>query len=202
MKITSVEKSKNKGIYLIYIDNCFAFSIRDCDAMKYGVYQDAEINEKELDFIKNQVLISFAKAEALNYISYKMRTKLEIEQKLKEKYPFEVIEEVLEYLMGNGYINDEVYAEKFIFEKKKLGKLSRKALFYKLLEKGISKEIIEEKLDRVGYNEKDYAKKFVKKVLIKEKKDFFKTENYLYSKGFSKDTIKSVIKEETNQDGD
>jgi len=202
MVITRLEKNRSKN-YSVYVDDKIAFEITEYALFKLDVHIGKELNEKELDLIRNQVLISIAQNDAISFVSYKMRTTHEVELKLKEKYAIEIIEEVVDYLNQNGYLNDEIYAEKFIIEKKRLEKLSKKVLMYKLLGKGISKSIIEEKISQLEYDESEYAKKLVSKFskAIKEKEPF-KTEGYLYRKGFSKDTIKSVIKEETNQDGD
>lgn len=199
MVITRLEKNKGKT-YSVYVDDKIVFDVPEFVLMKLDIHVGMELNEKELDLIKNQVLISIAKNDVINFVSYKMRTSYEIVQKLKGSYPFEIIEEVINYLEENGYLNDENYAEKFIIEKKKLGKLSRKALIYKMLEKGIKREIIEDKLNKLNYDEKEYAKKYANKVdKVKNKADVLKTTNSLYRKGFSQSTIKLILKDEYSQ---
>lgn len=194
MVITDIKKSKSKS-YSVYVDGKIAFEASEYILMKQDIYIGMELTGKELDFIKNQVLISMAKSDAINYISYKIRTIHEVGMKLKEKYPVEVVEEAIEYLNQNGYLNDEQYAEKFINEKKKLGKLSKRELSYKLIEKGINRELIEKVLDEVGYDETEYAEKIVSKLgKAKDKKEEARVKNYLYRKGFPKETIDKIMK--------
>jgi regulatory protein len=116
--ITDIKKTKGKN-YSVYVDDRIAFEVPEYILLKLDIHIGMELTEKELDLIKNQVLISMAKSDAVNFVSYKMRTTNEVETKLKEKYPVEVIAEAVEYLNQNDYLDDELYAEKFInFEKK------------------------------------------------------------------------------------
>ncbi|MGE5474843.1 MAG: RecX family transcriptional regulator [Ignavibacteriales bacterium] len=198
MVITDIKKNKGKS-YSVYIDNGDTFGVSEYILMKQDIHIGMELSEKELDFIKNQVLISMSKSDAINFVSYKMRTAYEVEIKLKEKYPLEIIQEVIDYLNQNDYLNDEMYAERFINEKKKLGKLSKKELVYKLMEKGIKRELIEIMIEKNEYDEIGYAKKVIaKRGKTKDKKEEAKAINYLYRKGFSKDTIDEIIKEKRN----
>ena len=51
----------------------------------------------------------------MKYIVFKKRTEEELKNKCKMlKYDDETIEQIVEYLKENGYINDEVYVEKYI----------------------------------------------------------------------------------------
>ena len=83
------------------------------------------------------------KTKVLKYILYKKRTEQEIRQKFSENAGNN-LENVIEYLKENDYINDNRYIEKAILEFKKLKNLSIKELKYKLLSKGLSKSQIED----------------------------------------------------------
>lgn len=196
MIITDIKKAKGKN-YSVYIDDKIAFEISEYILMKLNIHIGMELTNKELDFIKNQVLISMSKSDAVNFVSYKMRTVHEVEMKLKEKYPVETIEQAIEYLNQNGYLNDELYVEKFINEKKKLGKLSQKELVYKLMEKGIKRDLAEKMIDKTEYDESVYAEKVISKMgKTNDKKEELKIRSYLYRKGFSKETIDKIIRGE------
>ena len=71
------------------------------------------------------------KTKVLKYILYKKRTEQEIRQKFSENAGNN-LENVIEYLKENDYINDNRYIEKAILEFKKLKNLSIKELKYKL----------------------------------------------------------------------
>ncbi|MGE5328993.1 MAG: RecX family transcriptional regulator [Deltaproteobacteria bacterium] len=193
MVITNIEKNKGK-IYSVYVDDKISFEISEYVLIKLDINIGMELTEKELDLIKNQVLISMAKNDAINFISYKIRTAHEVEIKLREKYPNGVIEETVSFLNENGYLNDELYAERFINEKKKLGKLSKKELAYKLMEKGLKKDLINKVIDKMEYVETEYAQRIVSKInKVRNKKEEAHIKSYLYRKGFSKDTIDEIM---------
>ena len=63
------------------------------------------------------------KTKVLKYILYKKRTEQEIRQKFSENAGNN-LENVIEYLKENDYINDNRYIEKAILEFKKLKNLS------------------------------------------------------------------------------
>ena len=88
---------------------------------------------EELDKLKTQVL---------KYVLYKKRSEAEIRQKFS-KNAGKMLDNVVQYLKDNNYINDEIYIEKTVNEYKRLKNMSIKEIEYKLLTKGISKDKIE-----------------------------------------------------------
>ncbi|MED5353217.1 MAG: regulatory protein RecX, partial [Nitrospinota bacterium] len=85
-----------------------------------------------------------AKNQALKYLSYKDRSKWEINQYLEEKkHSHLVIQQTLEYLENLNYVDDQRFAlqwGQFNINKKKLG---RNRLYLELLNKGIDRKILE-----------------------------------------------------------
>ena len=119
--------------------------------------------EKTEEYIK-------ARSRAIKYIMYKMRTRLEVYNKLKElEFSEKEINNVIEDLTQLEYINDEEYAKKFISSNIKTKKLSKSVLRLKLKNKGISDEIIDKYLLELGASDIDAI------IKILEKKKFLKT---------------------------
>ena len=85
-----------------------------------------------------------AKNQAMKYLSYKDRSKWEINQYLeKKKHSHLVIQQTLEYLENLNYVDDQQFAlqwGQFNINKKKLG---RNRLYLELLNKGIDRKILE-----------------------------------------------------------
>ena len=195
LKITKVQKDTGKS-YSVFINGEFSFKVPDYVLFKLGIYEYKDISEKELAWFKNQAKISFAKSIAIKFVSYKIRTIYEVERKLHEDFEPDIIREIIEFLTQNGYLNDKLFAEKFILEKMKLGNLSIKAIEYELYERGISRHIVDEKLMKLEYNESIYAKNLLEKRLREsEKNNLKKIKEYLYRKGFSISTINQIINE-------
>ena len=72
------------------------------------------------------------KTKMLKYIFYKKRTEKEVWEKFKNE-DSELLEETIENLKELGYINDEIYVEKFVHEVVALKNLSVFEIKYKLL---------------------------------------------------------------------
>ena len=84
------------------------------------------------------------KTKVLKYIMYKKRTEQEVKQKFSDIYEQELLDEVIEDLKENGYINDDSYIERAISEFINLKNLSLKEIKYKLLAKGLNKDLIDD----------------------------------------------------------
>lgn len=149
-------------------------------------FESGEFENNKTDFLK-------AKSIAIRYISYKMRTKFEIRQKLNGSFNDEVIEQVVGYLEEIGYLDDELYAEKFILEKDRLRNISNKMIYYQMEKLGIERSVIEKKLYESNYDEFSHAVNCTRKY---SGKDVVRLKRYLYSKGFSTDTIEKIVKQD------
>ena len=83
-----------------------------------------------------------AKSKVLKYIIYKKRTKMEVKQKFSSVYDFNLLNDLIDELEQNGYIDDINYIKRSINEFEALNNLSIQEIKYKLLKKGIDiKEI-------------------------------------------------------------
>ena len=90
------------------------------------------------------------KTKVLKYALYKKRSEAEIRRKFAENSG-EMLDEVIENLKENGYINDFLYIQKTVDEFQRLKNLSIKELEYKLLSKGINKHDLEDYISQNKY---------------------------------------------------
>ena len=141
------------------------------------------------------------KTKVLKYILYKKRTEQEIRQKFS-KEDNEILEDTIEYLKEAGYINDEDYISRAINEYIALKNLSLTEIKYKLLSKGINKNLIEDYIDLHYEDMVEYELSSLKKIIIKKSNQLENDEliEYLYKKGFKRDLIKEAINERYNED--
>ena len=63
------------------------------------------------------------KTKILKYIMYKKRTEKEIIQKFSNAIEKDMLEDIIEELKENGYINDELYIQKALIEYMSLQRL-------------------------------------------------------------------------------
>ncbi len=199
MRITSIEKSdKNKSMASVCIDNKleFVLPLKRIDALNLTV--DKSIEQETLDYILKYEVYAAAKNAAVKYLSLKLRTSFEVEEKLRELgYEETIINRVINDLTEIDYINDYKYATKYIAEKTKLKPKSTKLLAMELDYKGISGDIINSAIEELNPNDDKVALELLQKryskynefdeILIKKMK------TYLAGRGFSYTQISKAI---------
>lgn len=94
---------------------------------------------------------------ALTYLTARMRTRAETEERLRKLgYAAEEIETTLARLEELRYIDDSAYASEYVRTRSTAGNFSRAALQYQLRKHKLGKELIEEALETIG-PEQEYA---------------------------------------------
>lgn len=199
MEITSVEKSKaNKDMLAIFIDNAYAFSIREDDYLSMNLYEKSHLTQDEMDYILRVVNKRGAKDIALKHLALKFSTTMEIYSKLINKgFDSELVTTIIEELVTMGYLNDKVYAEKFIRDRIKLKPKSKNMLYYELKQKGIEEDIINDVLENVVLDDKsiifDLLEKRFANLNINDSKMRNKAYRFLMQRGFTLEDIKFAI---------
>ena len=126
-----------------------------------------------------------AKEKAVRYLVLALRTEEEVKNKLRKLNVEEgIIVQVTEYLKSIGYIDDEKYVEAYIRQCINIPKYSKYEIRMKLIQKGINKEILSEKLEEL--DNCDYENKLIDKLLKGKLKNMeqLKQKAYLYRRGF------------------
>ncbi|MCX7748987.1 MAG: recombination regulator RecX [Clostridia bacterium] len=199
MIITSVERNKrNKDTLLVYIDGSFAFSIREEDYIALNLYAEREITKDEIERVKNEINLRAAKSTAVKFLSLKTRCEKEVRDKLEsEGFDLDTIDGALSYLISIGYINDKVYAQKYISDRYKLKPKSKKLLKAELIHKGIDEKIAQEILSESEMDEEEVALNVLKKKFgkydLNDEKIFKKAYAFLLHRGFHYELIYNVI---------
>lgn len=140
---------------------------------------------------------------ALFLLNLRMRTEAEMREKMLARGYFpKVIDEVVERLFQDRYLDDEHYAEVFIESMKRYKYYGAYMMKNKLFLKKVPKEIIEEKLSELvteedereiatRYIEKDFGKLSVVRKWDYEDKQ--KIMRRLLARGFGIDLVKSLV---------
>ena len=147
------------------------------------------------------------KNTALRIIERAYKTEKEMRKRLSEKgYEKEEIDEAVNFLKEYKFIDDDSYVKLYI--KEKIKSYGSQKIKYSLINKGISKEVIEEELNNIESEEMKQTalclaeKKY--KNLSKSENDKFKLYNkicrYLISRGYEYDMVKSVTNKVLERD--
>ncbi|NMB26795.1 MAG: hypothetical protein GX987_01930 [Tissierellia bacterium] len=200
MIITKIEPQRNKKRVNIYIDGEFAFGILKEIQYKYKLWENTEIDRNYIEDILIAEQQAKANDYALRFISYRQRSKKEIQDKLtKEGFDNKFIENTIAYLESHRLIDDLEFAKSFARDKINLNKYGPQKIKYELYKKGISDEIIDEVLDEDD-TEYTRALKLAKKKLPTYKKDdkngkYRKLGGFLQRRGYSSDCVYKILKE-------
>ena len=167
LEITSIRKNKkNNKMLSVFIDNAYSFSISEEDYLRLKLYEKTSISKKEIDEIKRNIALKSVKSSAIRLVTYKLLSEKELFLKLTAKgYDEDVVNMAIEELKSMGYLNDMIYAQKFVYERIKLKPKSKKALSFELKSKGISEDIIETVLNDIDYDEDVVMRDFLEKDL-------------------------------------
>ena len=143
------------------------------------------------------------KTKVLKYVLYKKRTEKEIQTKFRTQIEENMLEDIIQELKENGYINDENYIERAVAEFMVLKNLSIKEIKYKLMSKGISSSIVEDYMQNHKEELEEYERKSAENIAIKKSSsmDEIEIKQYLMKKGYADVSLETVSKETFNQKG-
>ena len=151
--------------------------------------------------------ISFTKDEKIiiekiqSYCLYQDRCVMEVKNKLYSfKVSSQLVENIVEYLIDNDYLNEERYTKMFIQGKLRIKKWGRIKLKYELRSKGIDIKTINEHINQI--NEEDYMNyfnefstskiKFLKGTKVQKKRSFI---NYFTYRGWENNLIYQKLRD-------
>ena len=135
------------------------------------------------------------KSKVLRYVLYKKRSKQEIKNKFYNSIEDEMLNEIIDELEENGYINDRNYIQKTIKEFVALNNLSLKEVRYKLASKGISNDLIEDYINEHAEEMEEYEIKSAKMIIIKKQSTMEEESiiQFLMKKGYKTKNIRQAI---------
>lgn len=152
MWITEIKPITNKKVRVV-TDEELAFVLYKGELSRYHLKEDQELSQETYQQIQNEVLKKRAKLRAMHLLNRQDYTEAGLYRKLEQgEYTKEAIEEAIDYVRSYHYLDDARYAENYI--RFRLGKKSRRQLSFELEQKGVSRTIIQEILERTaGDNE-------------------------------------------------
>ncbi len=195
----SVQK-KNQSRYNIFLDNVYAFAVDEDTLIKYHLVKGKELSDQDLTRIQHEDEIRKAYHSAIQFLSYRMRSALEIRVHLQRKeWSDSIIDAVLQELTDRKYIDDYEFAKAYVRTYANSGKKGPIVLKRELTNKGISEDTINAALEE--YNKEHqvedairlgdkYAVQYKK---LSERMLKRKLEYILSTKGFPFDIIQAAL---------
>ena len=198
MKIIKYEKKKN-GMYQVFFDNDYNVDLHEEIILKYGLLIKKVASEKELDKMVDENKKYIAYNMSIKYLTNKMRSIKEMKEYLNKNFDRVTVENVIDILIKEKYLDDLQYSKAFINDKKILSNDGPNKIRNKLNELGIDREIIE---NNIGLFTIDEQKEKIKKIADKQistnkNKSAYILKNkiveYLYNLGYDKSLILDYI---------
>lgn len=197
-RLEELEKAKVK----VYIDHSYAFLLYRNDIKHYQLAEGLEITSEVYDKIIEDTVYRRAKQKALAILNHMDRTEQELRTKLNETgYPEDVINRTISYVYEYGYLNDERFASYYVKSKKNFK--SKLVIKNMLLQKGVSKEIIDRIFEAEYEGDSNEDAEFIaitkfvtQKTKSRENLSYEEKQKIiasLYRKGFDLRKIKKII---------
>lgn len=196
-RITAIKvQKKNQNRVNIFLDGEFAFGLSRIVAGWLQIGQ--ELTDEKIANLITEDEIEIAYQRAIRYSNYRMRSSSEIQEYLEKKDTSEsTIENVINRLNRNGFINDEQFASTWVENRNDFRPRSHRILFIELRKKGVRPEIINKVLEDTLPDEElalMAAQKQKRKYRNLEWNDFRrKMSAYLTRRGFSYAVVKPVV---------
>lgn len=200
MKVKKIEFDKKTEVFKVSFEDENELLLNYETFEKYKISLDSDFTLNEVLEMKYFSDIERAKLKAIKFVLGKFKTKMEVRKKLNKEFDNDIIDEVLNFLEKNSYVDDRNYAIYFIEDKQKLNGYGKNKIKSLLIQKGISKQIIDEFIFDEDNEFENALKMGIKKLnLLKNEENRFKKKqkiiNYLAYRGFSFDIIQKVLGE-------
>jgi len=156
-KITRLEyQKKNPDRVSVYLDGRFAFGLPSIIAVHLVPGQF--LSDAEIEALQDEGAVESAYNRALDYLSYRPRSRAEIDTYLKKRGVLSEgqIEVIIERLERAGLLDDKAFAEFWVENRERFRPRGLRALRYELRSKGLGDEIIEQALASVDVSESAY----------------------------------------------
>lgn len=204
MIITKIEPQKHhKDRCSVFLDDDFAFGISNFELHRLHLKVGESLSAEQLEDIRQEVLVQDTRQYALRLLDRRAYTEKALRRKLSERgCDPQAIEDTVSFLKEYQYIDDAVYARRYIAAALHTGKSGMKKIKYDLTGKGIPRDIVEEVAaefadDELAADERSAVLPLLEKKL---KGDFsfpskMKAKRYCLSRGFSTEAIDSALRQ-------
>jgi regulatory protein len=196
-KITELRfQKRNKDRVNVYIDGRFAFGLAAIEAAHLKVGQ--ELSDADMARLQKQDEIERAYERALNFLSYRPRSKAEVRRNLGKDVEEPIIDAVVERLMRARLLDDGEFANYWVENRVQFKPRGARALRQELWQKGIPDAVIAEALE--DFDEQDAARRVAeagaRRMARLKPRDFRrKLSGYMARRGFSYAVIKPLVEE-------
>lgn len=202
MKIVKVKRSGKNRVEILF-DNNQKISLAYEIFLKNQLKLNQERSEELLSSLFDEDQKYQVKQSALNYLARRQHSKNEIRTKLRQKkFSSELIEQTLNNLAQNNYVDDLSFARIFTDEKVKAKSWGKNKIKSELIKRGVSSKVIADVIeDKFSHDSEiesglELARKKLKKLInrkVDQKKIQTSIYSFLVSRGYDYDLCKQIF---------
>jgi regulatory protein len=147
-------QKKKKDRYNVFVDGDYVASLGAQALVTFNIREGAAV---DLDTLKEAVSADnaqYAFDSAAKLIAHKMRTRSELKSRLIERGLDEAaVDNAMDKLASYGYVDDDAFAKEYVRSAVATGRWGRKAVEYRLKDKGLEQSVIAQALNE--YTQED-----------------------------------------------
>ena len=149
MRITALEPQANNPERInLYVDGRFLLSVNAAIVFQLELQLEQELLPDQLERLRREEAEQRAVDRALNYLSFRPRSREEVRRYLRRKEtPPEIIDAALARLDRLDFVNDHSFAEFWIGTREQFSPRGARALKNELRMKGVDREVVNELVD-------------------------------------------------------
>lgn len=146
MRITALEPQMNNPDRInLFVDGRFFMGVNAVVVLQMGLRLEQELSPEQLDQLQSEEVEQRAVDRALNFLSYRPRSREEVRRYLRRKEtPPEIIETALERLDRLDFVNDRTFAGFWIESREHFSPRGARALKNELRMKGVERDVVDE----------------------------------------------------------
>jgi regulatory protein len=196
MKITGIKQQvKRADRYSVFVDEKYAFSLSEAGLIESRLASGQELTAAELEDLKKTAGLDKAYGNALRYVAMRPRSEWELQDYFRRKgVDEEAGRQIIVRLQHVGLLDDMVFAQAWVSNRRLLKSTSKRRLRLELQQKHVASDVIDQALAEDETDERDTLRDIVAKKQARYP-DRQKFMQYLARQGFSFDDIKTVLDE-------
>ena len=146
MRITSLQtQTTDKERVSVFVDDHFLLGVNALIVLQMGLKVGQVLTAEQLVQLRSEELLQQAVDRALNYLSFRPRSREEVRRYLKKKEtPPELIDTVLERLDRLDFVNDRAFATFWIESREHFNPRGSNVLKSELRMKGVDRDVVDE----------------------------------------------------------
>jgi regulatory protein len=155
MQITDLEPQVNNAERVnVYVDGKYLLGVNAVIVLRMGLRVGQELLPEQLEQLRSEEAEQQAVDRALNYLSFRPRSREEVRRYLQRKEtPPHVIEAALERLDRLDFVNDRAFVEFWVENREKFNPRGSRAIKNELRLKGVERDVVDELVDDKGDEE-------------------------------------------------